>query len=415
MDAGIQNALSLEAERLLAEEARLEYLVQKTERDFSGLRDIDAILRLAAAKLSLCLNLMKRTAIEQREQIIAEKALAALRLVESLLAENVSEDQRGLIQEDPRYAEVRSLLERFLLAGGSGFLEAPQADARRRRILSRSIVAAIRRHAAPDDRSPPLILEDYPPFIQTVLRSLFPVMVRENPEMPPYGIEEGEEVVHSSPNMKLPLSQAIFYMENELIPELEKKIAEDPGNSALQAEVRQVRERVEDYRKLRFFPRSTPVLLEKGYYTDGMTSYTTEGEMLVPIPLAVTMRSGTNLDRTMEQVRTDVVRRIAGRKVSDPLDREYQRLRSLESGRQGNSRTPSMRLDPAWGYRVLRQEFPFLARLADKGKFQELVNIVTSGSTAASERRIESLIEKDQQGIPYRSPALIEEDPHRPF
>jgi hypothetical protein len=90
MDAGIQNALSLEAERLLAEEARLEYLVQKTERDFSGLRDIDAILRLAAAKLSLCLNLMKRTAIEQREQIIAEKALAALRLVESLLAENVS-------------------------------------------------------------------------------------------------------------------------------------------------------------------------------------------------------------------------------------------------------------------------------------------------------------------------------------
>ncbi|MGA2479847.1 MAG: hypothetical protein ABSG63_13935 [Spirochaetia bacterium] len=415
MDAGIQNALSLEAERLLAEEARLEYLVQKTERDFSGLRDIDAILRLAAAKLSLCLNLMKRTAIEQREQIIAEKALAALRLVESLLAENVSEDQKGLIQEDPRYAEVRSLLERFLLAGGSGFLEAPQADARRRRILSRSIVAAIRRHAAPDDRSPPLILEDYPPFIQTVLRSLFPVMVRENPEMPPYGIEEGEEVVHSSPNMKLPLSQAIFYMENELIPELEKKIAEDPGNSALQAEVRQVRERVEDYRKLRFFPRSTPVLLEKGYYTDGMTSYTTEGEMLVPIPLAVTMRSGTNLDRTMEQVRTDVVRRIAGRKVSDPLDREYQRLRSLESGRQGNSRTPSMRLDPAWGYRVLRQEFPFLARLADKGKFQELVNIVTSGSTAASERRIESLIEKDQQGIPYRSPALIEEDPHRPF
>ena len=205
--------------------------MQKTERDFSGLRDIDAILRLAAAKLSLCLNLMKRAAIEQREQIIAEKALAALRLVESLLAENVSEDQRGLIQEDPRYAEVRSLLERFLLAGGSGFLEAPQADARRRRVLSRSIVAAIRRHAAPDDRSPPLILEDYPPFIQTVLRSLFPVMVREKPEMPPYGIEEGEEVVHSSPNMKLPLSQAIFYMENELIPELEKKIAEDPGNT----------------------------------------------------------------------------------------------------------------------------------------------------------------------------------------
>jgi hypothetical protein len=407
MDAGIADALSLEAERLLAEEARLEHLVQETERDLAGLRDIDAVLRLAAAKLSLCLNLMKRTAVEGREQAIAEKALAAVGLVEGLLTENISEDQKGVIQEDPRYAEVRSLLETFLLAGGSGFLEAPQADARRRRVLSRGIVAAIRRHAAPDDRSPPLLLEDYPPFIQTVLRALFPVMVRENPEMPPYGIEEGEEVINSSSNMQMPLSQAIFYMENELIPELERKLIGNPGSDSLQQEIREVRERVEDYRKLRFFPRSTPVLLEKGYYTEGMTSYTVDGEMLVPIPLAVSTRSGTNLDRKMELVRMDVVRRIAGRNVSSSLDREYRRLRSLESGRRGTSRTPSMKLDAAWGYRVLRQEFPFLARLADKGRFKELVDIVTAGSTAASERRIESLIEKDQQGIPSASPALI--------
>jgi hypothetical protein len=407
VDASLQHVLSLEAQELFAEEARLELIVRRTEEELSGLRDIDAILRLSAVKLSLCLNLMKRRDVEQREQTIAEKALAALRLVESLLAENVSEDQRGLIQQDPRYAEVRALLEEFLLAGGSGFLEAPQTDARRRRVLSRSIVAAIRRHAAPDDRSPPLLLDDYPPVIRTVLKALFPVMVRENPEMPPYGIEEGEEVIHSSPNMKLPLSQAIFYMENELIPELQKKLEASPGSGTFQRELQQVRERVEDYKKLRFFPRSTPVLLEKGYYTDGMTSYTTDGEMLVPIPLAVSMRSGTNLDRKMELVRMDVVRRIAGRKVSDTLDREYRRLRSLESGRRGSSRTPSMKLDTAWGYRALRQEFPFLARLADKGTFQELVNIVQSGSAAASQRRIEALMEKDQQGLPPVSHTLI--------
>jgi hypothetical protein len=55
-----------------------------------------------------------------------------------------------------------------------------------------------------------------------------------------------------------------------------------------------------------------------------------------------------------------------------------------------------MKLDAAWGYRVLRQDFPFLARLADKGKFEELVSIVMSGG---AERRVEALIEKDQQSF----------------
>ncbi len=152
---------------------------------------------------------------------------------------------------------------------------------------------------------------------------------------------------------------------------------------------------MEDYRKLRFFPRSTPVLLEKGYYTEGMTGYTADGEMLVPIPLSVSFRSGTNLDRIMEQVRMDVVRRIAGRGVSRELDREYRHLRSLESGMRGSSRTASMKLDASWGYRVLRQEFPFLARLADKRRFEALVNEIQSGRGSA-ERRVETLMADEQ-------------------
>ena len=149
------------------------------------------------------------------------------------------------------------------------------------------------------------------------------------------------------------------------------------------------------------------MLLEKGYYTEGMTGYTTDGEMLVPIPLAVSMRSGTNLDRKMELVRMDVVRRIAGRKVSAAIDAEYERLRSRESGTRGSSRTPSMKLDAAWGYRALRQEFPFLARLADKARCKELVNIVMTGSAAGAERRIEALMEKDQQALPPGPAALL--------
>jgi len=403
MDSLPQDALTAEIQALRAEESRLEGEVRSTEERLSGLRDIDFVLSLAAAKLSLCVRLMRM--VPPSAEQITEKALAALRLVEGLLSENISEDQKGIIQSNPLYARVRARLEEFLMAGGGGFLEARQADARARRLLSRTIVAAIRKFAGVDDRYVPLDLEDYPAFVRKALLLLFPVMVRENPEQPPYGIEEGQEVRYSSGNMKLPLSQAIFYMEHELIHELEKKLGESPGSGAIQDEIHRVRERLEDYRKLRFFPRSTPVLLEKGYYTEGMTSYTADGEMLVPIPLPVTFRSGTNLDRIMEQVRTDVVRRIAGRGVSSELDREYRHLRSLESGIRGSSRTASMKLDASWGYRVLRQEFPFLARLADKKRFEELVGEIRGGKGSA-ERRVEALLAKEQGQGSLLAPAI---------
>jgi hypothetical protein len=406
-----------EVQALRAEEARLEAEVRRTEESLSGLRDIDMLLSLAAARLSLCTRLLgtlsaggDAAAGEEIGREVTEKSLSALRLVEGLLAENISVDQEGIVQSNPLYAQVREHLQSFLMAGGGGFLEARQADARARRVLSRTLVAAIRRFTGVEDRYMPLDLEDYPPFVRKVLLFLFPVMVKEDPERPPYGIEEGEEIISSSRNMKLPLSQAIFYMENDLLPELEKKLAESPGSSRLQEEIRRLREKVEDFRKLRFFPRSTPVLLEKGYYTEGMTGYTMDGEMLVAVPIPVTFRSGTNLDRIMELVRMDVVRRIAGRGVSREIDREYRHLRSLESGIRGSSRTASMKLDATWGYRVLKQEFPFMARLADKRKFEELVSEIQSGKGTA-ERRVEALIAAEQGAGSLLTPALQREPP----
>jgi len=413
MESLPQDAAASEIHALRAEEARLAGEVRLTEERLSGLRDIDMVLSLAAARLTLCNRLLDSLSRgrdagrgEEIGREITEKSLAALRLVESLLAENISEDQKGVVQSSPFYAKVKDGLQAFLLAGGGGFLEAREADARARRVLSRTIVAAIRKFTGAEDRYVPLDLDDYPPLVRKVLLFLFPVMVRENPEQPPYGIEEGEEITYSSRNMKLPLSQAIFYMENELVPGLKKKLEESPGNSLLQEEIRRLGEKVEEYRKLRFFPRSAPVLpLEKGYYTEGITGYTADGEMLVPVPIPVSFRSGTNLDRIMELVRMDVVRCIAGRGVSQEIDREYRHLRSLESGMRGSSRTASMKLDTAWGYRVLKQDFPFLARLADKRKFEELVGEVRSGGGSA-ERRVEALISRDQDRGSFLTPSL---------
>jgi hypothetical protein len=99
------------------------------------------------------------------------------------------------------------------------------------------------------------------------------------------------------------------------------------------------------------------------------------------------------------------VKRIAGKGVNGDIDKEYRRLRSLESGIRGNSRTTSMKLDAAWGYRVLRQSFPFLARLSDKKRFEELVSMVHAGPGSA-ERRIQALISEDQEAADLLSPSL---------
>ena len=411
MESLPENILSIETRRLVEEEARLDAQVRALREGVSGLKDIDLSLTLATTRLSLCLQLMSLAASsagadsrESLERRITETSLASLRMVDALLADNISEDQKGSIQERPPYAAFRERLQQFLLAGGGSYLEARQTDTRKRRILARTIAAAVRKYTGPDDMYPPLEVEDYPPFIRRLLLLLFPVMVREHPEHPPYGIEEGHEVTYSSQKMKLPLTQAIFYMENDLIPDLEKSLVENPGSSALQEEIRRSREKVEEWKRLRFFPRPTPVLLENGFYTDGMTGYTTDGEMLVPIPLPVTFRSGTNLDRVMELVRMDVVRKIAGRGVSDLVDEEYRHLRSLESGTRGSSRMASMKIDTAWGFRVLRQDFPVLARLADKEKFRKLVELIHGRPGA--ERRLESLVEEDEAGAGPSLPAL---------
>jgi hypothetical protein len=390
-----------EAQELLAEEARLEELAQDMDSRLSGLKDIDLILTLARVKMQACLLMMKKArtggkGFESLAASIGNRASGAIRLVESLTSQNVSEDQKGIVQASPLFGEVRSLLEEFLVAGGGGFLEPVSVDSRTTSLLSRIVATSLRKYVGEDDRYPPLELERFPPFIRKLLLVLFPVFIRLRPQKPPYGIEEGEEVTYRSSAMRLPLSQAIEYLESELLPGLERRLAAEPGDPQVQEEARKVRARLQEYRSLRVTPRAAPVLpLARGLYTEGMTAFSPDGEILVSIPVAVSFSSGTNLDRTMELVRMDVVRRVAGRGVSPEIDREYRRLKSLESGTRGSSRTPSFKLDPSWGSWVLRRDFPFIGRLSDKKGFQELAQVVRAGSLQAAESFIAALITRD--------------------
>jgi hypothetical protein len=406
METSPRDAYGILMSRLSEEETALEVRCADIDTRLSGLKDLDLLLKLVDIKLTLCLRMMERigsTNADEVKEKISMKALSAFGLMESLMSENISEDQKEAVLEDPLFSPVKQKLQEFMIKGGGGFLESLELDERKWSILSRAISAAMRKYMGADDRYPPAEMEKYPPFIRRVLLSLFPVFFREKPEKPPYGIEEGEEVTYSSQKMKLPLSQAIFYMENELLPELRKKLAESPGERGLQEEIGKIESRMEEYRKLRFFPRSTPVLLEHGFYTEGMTSYSEDGEMLVPIPLSVSMRSGTNLDRKMELVRMDIVKRLAGKDVCPELDDEYRRLKSLESGIRGSSRTASMKINAVWGFRVLKREFPALSLLQEKDGFRELLSVASMGSAGPRARRIAALLREDQRsraGLP---------------
>jgi hypothetical protein len=354
-----------ELQRLLAEEERLEAGAQAQAFAASGLKDLDGELAIVEVQLRLALHLMQAERPDHAR--IRDRALRAARRLEELQEENLSEEQRGLIAGSPGYSRVRELFQTFILQGGGGYLEAEEPETRRARLVAGAVVGALRKY-----RSAP----------------------------PPEGIAEGEEQVYSAQKMLMPLSQAILYLEHELLPELDQSLAADPGNTELQGRVREARERLAAYRGLRFAPRSTPIVIEKGFYTEWWTQFTADGELLVSMPLAVRFRSGTNLDRLRDLVRAEVVRRLAGRKVCPALDQEYRYRRSLESGRTGSTRLPGFKVDTRRGFAELKNLYPGLKRIENKQELAALAEMTYSRTRLAAVNAVLGMMQKDKPTPP---------------
>jgi hypothetical protein len=360
---------------LLAEEERLAETARAEALAASGLKDLDGELAIVEVKLRIALRLME--APDPQHELIRDRALAAARRLEELQAENISEDQRGLLTSAPGYARIRELFQSFVLRGGGGYLEVEEPGSRNARIVARAVVDSIRKYLN-DRYDPSFRTEDLPPTLRKLANIFLPILAPEGEEPPPYDIEEGQELTYTSQKMRLPLSQAVLYLERELIPELERTLEQDPGNHEVQRELRSARERLFAYRNLRFAPRSTPINIEKNFYTEWWSEFSSDGELLVSVPLAVSFRSGTNLDRLRDLVQSDVVRRLAGRKVCPALDREYRYRRSLESGRSGSSRVPSFKLDTRRGFSELKNLYPAMKRIENRQQFAALVDLVRS-------------------------------------
>lgn len=400
MDFSIEDRRAASVRKLQELESFLEQEIRSQEISYSGLKDIDANLKLINTRFKIAIQLIERieagqlsSSIEALHDLAQEKSKEAVQMLEDLVGENISEDQKSLITEAKGYREAKENFQLLLLKGGGVFFERKIEDAKKARLIARIITKSIRKHTAPDDRySQVFKTEELPKILRRLVNFFLPILAPENQKEPPYGIGEGEEVEYSSKKIKLPLSQAIFYLENELLPKFEKELKDYPDNHYLQQQLYSTRRRIEEYKQLKFIPRATPIVMEKGFYTNWLNGYTADGEMLVTVALPVRFKSGTNLDRIQELVQAEITRELAGKGISASLDKDYHYLKKLESGRRGDSRVPSSKINTAKGFRVLKNSYPFLKHLEEKKDFQKLVDLVQQRGKRPTQKLLEQMI-----------------------
>jgi hypothetical protein len=393
-----------EKERGLAEACR------EDEQRYAGLIDIENHLKLAQTRLAIALVLMdairgteEESSFRPLHDSAARRAREALGTLEDLRALNVSEDQRSMVTEHADYLEAMRLLEQLFLEGGGALLEDVEHDRARERTVRDAVVRAIRKYVDPDDRYRPVLEPDdarHPAAraLARLLGFLFPSLVAPAGDSSGCGIGEDEETIVVSDRMRMPLSQAILYMESELLPALGRQLEDNPGDAAVQMRILGIRRQLAQFRRMRFTPRSTPVVLEKGFYTEWIAGYTPQGELLVNVMLPVTYRTGTNVSRVQELAIGEIVRSLAGRGVCASLDESYDELRAMGSGMRGSSRFPSLRLNIEHGFSALKQDFPHLRALESREEFGRLLEAATRGGRKALEQGVRSL----QNGRPAR-------------
>ena len=383
-------------------------MVASAARDYAGLSNLDHVLGLVECRLQIALAILQLLATtgEPAPQLHArarEAAQAAIAMLDELLASGVSDDQRSAISDHPAYVAAKQTLERLIVAGGGSLLEPESLPVAKARLVSGVIAAALRAHAAPDDRYHQLIRpENLPRWLRTPVRLLFSVIAPEYQAEPPYGIEEGDEEQLTAERIRLPLSQAILFLREEVLALLREQLAETPGDAELQARIADTEHYITQLERLRFIPRPTPLVIEHGYYTNAIGGYTADGELLVSVPLAVSYRSGTNLDRVRDMVKQQMARRLAGRGVSETLDQNYRHLRSLQSGLRGSSRTPSLKLDAHRAFIQLKREIPMLRRIDTTDGLRQLLEMAGRSRRRVLQAAIEAMLADPRTALPAR-------------
>jgi hypothetical protein len=404
METNLELKLDNRIKTLLEEDRLLSGKVSSFEVAYSGLKDIDNSLKLASLKITIASELMRLMDHDERIrsvyfETVRGKAHEAFFIVEELLKLAHDEQDKKIITESKDYKDLREQISVFLVHGGGIFFESRINDRKKSSYISKIITEAIRRWTIPDDQYSSMPKrETIPPFLRSIIEIFLPWLARDEEEGE-IGIEEGAEEDITSEKLKLPISQAAFYLENEVLPDLKTELEQSPGDPILQAQIQNVTEQVETLNKMKYFPRSIPVFPEKGFYTEGMTSYTAEGELVINVRIPTSYKSGTKLNRLMEMVKGEVARKLCGKGISKELDEEYAYLKNLESGIRGSSRTPSLKIDIEKAFSMLKFSVPALRQIENKDDFKKLIALVMTHSEKESREQIESLLRENIKGI----------------
>jgi hypothetical protein len=407
MKHAIEDQFKKKLHEYLNRERVLKKKQDEIETAFSGLKDIDERYSLINIKFAISLAIINQIeSFHPGEDIIKlrdlarDKAREAVRLLEDLLETNISEDQKELVTKSPGYKEAKESLHQLLLKGGGAFFTTKIDDRKKINKITKIIHGAIRKFLQPDDNYTQLFkTEEVTGFLKTIVEFFLPVFGRPGQKPPPDGIDEGEEIFYSSKKMRLPLSQAVYYLEHEMLPDLRRKLEISPYDRELQHQVYRTEKKIEELKKMKFIPRSSPVFPEKDFYSQGLTGYTEDGEMLITLSLPVIYKSGTNLERMQEMVCAEITRQMAGKKLCPELDAEYEHLKKIESGLRGSSRTPSLKLNTYMGFKTLKNMYPFLAKLENKRTFKKLLRYVSKTDRKHTEKLIRQFIIEDEYNI----------------
>ena len=141
-----------------------------------------------------------------------------------------------------------------MLDGGGALFEPEAIPAAATRTLARIVTRTLRKYAARDDTYAPLFhTERLPRPLRRLVNILLPTAAWEGQADPPYGVEhDAEQELIVAERIKLPLSQAIRYIEQEILAPLEEQLAAAPGDLQLQREIARQRAHLKGRRKYKY-------------------------------------------------------------------------------------------------------------------------------------------------------------------
>ena len=337
---------------------------------YGGLVDLDVSLDLIERRLRLALVLVrhpdKRDETEKLE-LARNAAVTAVLSLERLAKANVSLDQIGVVKNDPRMEPIHDLLSELVFFGGATLFEShPDAKATRR--LVRIVTDALLKHGSRERAAHTRGLASDPASHST-------------PDADPDAeIEPGEEELIFSDFMVMPISQAALMVREEILPELDRRIEADPGNTKLQERRQLLEEQADILEQTRFFPRARPIEMEPGLLTAAIVGYAPGGEAIIRMKVPVISSTGNRLDRIRESVESEILRNVIGSGIAPDVDREFRTAMTPESGLRGSLSDPlGSSLRTADLFRSLSTHYPFLKRLADPEAMAKLVDLAERG------------------------------------